>query len=92
MQREIFSLSQDECREELVPVVGHLAAEHAIDRVEQLPHHRDQRLQFGFVAVLEQLVKGSQMWVVLHGHKGGHIERPAKMPVAGAADSRWPVH
>jgi hypothetical protein len=46
----ISLLLRDEGWEEFDPVVGGLAAEDAVDGVQQLPRHREESLQLGSVA------------------------------------------
>lgn len=81
----------EESGEEFVSVVGGEAAEDPVDGVEQLACDRDEGLEFGFVAALQELVEGLHVGIAPHGHQGGHVEGSAQMAVAGAADAGGPV-
>jgi len=58
------------------------AAEDVVDGVQQFSCDGDERLGFGLVAALQQLVEGLHVPVALYGHQRGHVERAAQMEVA----------
>jgi hypothetical protein len=63
-----------------------LVMEHAPDGVEQAAHDGDEGDLLLFAAGEQGFVGGLDLRAALDGDQGGHEERAAQMPVAGAAD------
>src|SRR5258708_22074488 len=73
-------------------IEGSIVLEHAENRVQQLPHDGDQGHHFAFPTSLQMQIKGAQVRSKAHRSEGGHVKRPANMPVAHLADARFLMH
>src|SRR5258707_11916421 len=83
---------EGESRAKLGTIEGSIVLKHAENRVQQLPHDGDQGHHFAFPTSLQMQIKGAQVRSKAHRSEGGHVKRPANMPVAHLADARFLMH
>src|SRR3990167_10786138 len=63
--------------------------QHTVDRMQQLAHYGTQRLQWQLAVIQEVLEVGFDVWVMLFGAQGRHVESRTNMAVASLGDTRF---
>jgi len=56
--------------------------EHAVDRVQQFAHRRNQGLHFAFSLGQQMLIESAQVRLMTHGDQSGHVQGPAQVSIA----------